>query len=119
MMGLPQQISSAPQLSEVAEILKQQAEEKAIKRMGAKAQIESNRILADQRLELKEMRETINALLRHSLEQAKQQSMASQERDKIEDKRYKKNLQFTKIAAWTGMIGVALGVIAIVIQLFF
>lgn len=115
MLGLQQQISSARQLGEVAEIQERQAKEKAIKHMGAKAQIESSKILADQRVELAEMRETINALLRHSLEYAKQQSIASQERDKIETKRYEENLRFTKIAAWAGV----LSVLDIIIRLFF
>lgn len=119
MHGLQQQVTSARQLSMVAEILDQQAEEKTVKRMGAKAQIESSKILADQHIELEKMREVINALLRHTLEQAEQQSMALQEQDKIETKRYKENLQFTKIAAWTGVFGVALSIIGIVIQLFF
>lgn len=118
-LGLQQQISSARQLIEGIKIQEQQAEETALKSMGAKAQIESSKILADQRKQLEEMREAINALLRHNLDQAKQQSVALQERDKIETKRYKENLQFTKIAAWAGVFGVVLGGVAIVIQLFF
>lgn len=106
MPGLGQQISSARQLIEVVKIHKQQAEEKAIKRIGAKAQIESSKILADQRIELAQMRQTINVLLKHNIEHTKQQSIASQERDKIETKRYKANLRFTKIAAWAGVLGV-------------
>jgi len=114
-LGLQQQISSARQLSELAETQKQQTKEKVIKLMGAEAQIESSKILADQRKELEEMREIINALLRHNLEQTNQQSIASQERDKIETKRYMENLRFTKIAAWAGV----LSVIDIFIRLFF
>lgn len=117
-LGLQQQISSARQLLEAAKTMEQRAEEKKIKRMGVEAQIESSKILADQQIELKEMREVISALLRHNLEQAKQQSTALQEREKIETERYKENLKFTKIAAWAGIIGGLLGVITIVIQLF-
>lgn len=116
--GLQDQVSSARQLNEMVETLERRAAEDKIKRMGAKAQIESSKILADQQIELKEMREAISALLRHNLEQAKQQSTAAQEREKIETERYKENLKFTKIAAWTGIIGGLLGVITIVIQLF-
>jgi rubrerythrin len=117
-LGLQQQISSARQLLDAAKTMEQRAEEKKIKQMGAKAQIESSKILADQQIELKEMREAISALLRHNLEQAEQQLTALQEREKIETERYKENLKFTKIAAWTGIIGGFLGVITIVIQLF-
>lgn len=116
--GLQHQVSSARQLNEMVVALERRAAEDKIKRMGAKAQIESSKTLADQQIELKEMREAISALLRHNLEQAKQQSTALQEREKIETERYKENLKFTKIAAWTGMIGGLLGVITIVIQLF-
>lgn len=116
--GLQHQVSSARQVNEMVEALERRAAEDKIKRMGAKAQIEFNKILADQRMELEEIRSTIVALLKHNLEQAEQQSMAAQERDKIEAERYKKNLKFTKIAAWTGIIGGLLGVITIVIQLF-
>ena len=118
-LGLEQHLSSARQVSDMASIRQRQAEEKAIKRMGAEAQIESSKILADQREELEVMRASINNLLKHNLEQSKQQASALQERDKVETERYHENLRFTKIAAWTGVIGVILGVVAIVLQLIF
>jgi hypothetical protein len=65
------------------------------------------------------MREAISALLKHNLEQAEQQLTALQEREKIETERYKENLKFTKIAAWTGMVGGLLGVIIFAMQLFY
>lgn len=116
MQGLEQKTSSARQLGEMAKILQREAEEKAVKRMGAEAQIESIKILADQREKLEVMREAIIALLKHNLEQAKIQIIASQERDRIETERYQENLQFTKIAAWTGIVGTVLAVGGIVLQ---
>ena len=76
MQGLERHISSARQLSDMTEVIRREAEEKAIKRRGAEAQIESNKILADQREELEVMRATINALLKHNLEQAVLQANA-------------------------------------------
>jgi hypothetical protein len=96
-LGLEQHLSSARQVSDMASMLQRQAEEKAIKRMGAEAQIESSKILAEQREELEVMRATINALLKHNLEQAKQQEIVLQVRDKVETERYRENLRFTKM----------------------
>lgn len=118
-LGLEQHLSSARQVSDMASMLQRQAEAAAIKRRGAEAQIESSKILADQREELEVMRASINSLLKHSLEQAEQQKIKSQEHDKIETERYLENLRFSKIAAWTGVTGVILGVAAIVLQLIF
>lgn len=117
MQSLERQVSSARQLSDMTQILHRQAEEKAIKRRGAEAQIESSKILADQREELEVMRETINALLKHNLEQARQQADALQERDRIETEIYRENLRFTKIAAWTGVIGATLAIVTIALQI--
>jgi len=116
-LGAERHLSSARQVGDVANMLRQQAEEKAIKRMGAEAQIESSKILTDQRQEIEMMRSSINDLLKHNLEQASQQAISSQVRDKIESERYLENLRFTKIAAWTGAIGAILAVVSIAIQL--
>lgn len=118
-LGLEQHLSSARQVTDMASILQRQTEAAVIKRRGAEAQIESSKILADQREELEVMRASINALLKHSLEQAEQQEIKLQERDKVETERYRENLRFTKMAAWTGVIGIILGVVAIVLQLIF
>lgn len=116
---LGQHPSSARQVSDMMRTLQRQSESAAIKRRGAEAQIESSKILADQREELEVMRASINALLTHSLEQAEQQEIKSQERDKVETERYRENLRFTKIAAWTGIMGSILSVVAIILQLSF
>lgn len=115
-LGLEQHFSSARQVSDMASMLQRQAEAAAIKRRGAEAQIESSKILADQCEELELMRASINALLKHSLEQAEQQEVKLKERDKVETARYHENLKFTKIAAWTGIVGIIIGVISIVLQ---
>jgi hypothetical protein len=115
-LGYEQHLSSAKQVSNLANMLQLQAEEKAIKRMGAEAQIESSKILADQHEELEVMRTSINALLAHNLEQAKRQEKEAQERNEIETVRYRENLRFTKIAAWTGIFGIVIGVVSMVLQ---
>lgn len=111
------QISSARQLSDMAKIFQREAEEKAVKRRGAEAQIEASKILEDQRQELEVMRATINALLKHNLEQSHQQALAIQERDKIETERFIKNTRLSKIAAWAGVIGTILAAFGIILQL--
>lgn len=116
-LGLEQHLSSARQVSNMANILQRQAEAAAIKRRGAETQIESSKILADQREELEAMRASINALLKHSLKQTEQQEIKLQKRDKVETQRYRENLRLTQIAAWTGVIGVIIGSVAIVLQL--
>ena len=117
MQRLEQQISSARQLSDMAEILRRQAEENAIKRMGAEAQIESSKILAEQREELEVMRDAISALLNHNLEQSKQQAEVLQERDKIESERYRENTRLSKVAAWAGVLGTLLAAAGIALQI--
>ncbi len=120
-MNFEHQVSSAHQLHDysitIKEIKVAAAEKEAIRRKGIAAQVESNRILADQREELEVMRTTINTLLKHSLEQAEQQAIASQERDKIEAEKYRENLRFTKIAVWTGLVGTVLAIVSIVFQI--
>jgi hypothetical protein len=113
--------SSAKQISELSASIEATqavvAKSNTIKLKGAEAQIESSNILADQREELEVMRATINALLKHNLEQVEQQAIASQERDKLEAERYCENLRFTKIAARTGVVGIILSIVAIALQL--
>lgn len=116
-LNLERQVSSARQMHDMLEPLRREAEAKTIKRMGAEAQIESSKILANQAEELVVMRKTINDLLLHTLEQAKQYAIASQERDKVETARYRENLRFTKIAAWTGVIGIIFSAVAILLEL--
>lgn len=116
LLGLEQHFSSAKQLSDMDKILQHQSEEKAIKRMGAEAQIKSSKILADQHEELEVMKVSLNALLAHNLEQSKQQYKDAQERNTVETERYRENLRFTKIAAWTGIVGIIIGVTSIAIQ---
>lgn len=122
-MNLDRYASSAKQISELSASVEATqavvAKSNAIKLKGAEAQIESSKILADQREELEVMRASINTLLKHSLEQAEQQAVASQERDKLEAERYRENLRFTKIAAWTGVVGIIIGIASIALQYIF
>lgn len=121
-MNLSQHVSSARQFSELsASIEATQAvvtKANAIKLKGAEAQIESSKILAEHREKLEVMRSSIHELLKHTLEQAEQNEMMSREREKLETARYRENLRFTKIAAWTGVIGILIGLVSIVIQYF-
>jgi hypothetical protein len=112
-----QEISSARQLSDMAAMLHRQVEEKAIKRMGAEAQIKSSKILAEQREELEVMRVAISALLKHNLEQSKQHAEALQERDKIESERYRENTRLSKVAAWAAVFGTFLAATGIALQI--
>lgn len=118
MQGPEKHISSASQLKELAEMIQRQAQERAIKRKGAEAQIESSKILADQREEMEQMRNAINSLLKHSLEQAEQQSIAKEKRDKIEAERFRENIRWTKIAAWSGIVATIFAVVTITLQVF-
>lgn len=111
-----QKASSARQLSDIAKIFQHEAEEKAVNRKGAEAQIESNKILSEQREELEIMRAAITALLKHNLEQAELMAKSAIEQDGIETKRYLEHLRFTKIAAWTGIVGIILGVVGIILS---
>lgn len=115
--------TSARQVSEMSETLhrlhRAEAEEKALRRRGVEAQIESAKLLADQREEIEVMREAINALLKHNIEQSKQQAIAFQERDKVEGQRFSENTRLSKIAAWAGVLSVILAAIAIGVQLFY
>lgn len=111
-----QKASSARQLSEISKIFQYEAEEKAVKRRGAEAQIESNKIMAEQRKELEIMRASINALLKHNLEQAELLAQSALMQEEIETKRYLENLRFTKIAAWTGIAGMIIGIVAIILS---
>lgn len=107
-LNLEKYTSSARQFSELSASIEATqaviAKANAIKLKGAEAQIESSRILAEQREELEVMRDTINALLKHSLEQAEQQ----EERNRIESKRHREAMIFTVIAAVTGIISLML-----------
>lgn len=122
-MNLDRYASSAKQISELSASIEATqavvAKSNAIKLKGAEAQIESIKILANQHEELEIMRTTINTLLKHSLEQSEQQAITSQEREKLEADRYRENLQFTKIAAWTGIVGIFIGLISIALQFIF
>lgn len=79
---------------------------RAIQQNGAKAQIASEKILANQ-----------NALLEYLAKHAHQQEIAMQERDKIESERYRLNTGLSRVAAWSGVISAILSAIAIWIQL--
>lgn len=115
-LGLAQHFSSAKQVGDMAKVIQHEAKEKAVKRRGAEAQIESIKILAEQQEELEVMKVSLNALLAHNLEQAKQQWKDAQERNNIESERFRENLRFSKIAAWTGIVGILIGLISLVIQ---
>ena len=116
MFSLQYQVSSARQLSDIAKLIQHESEEKAVKRRGIEAQIESSKILTKQREELEVMRATINKLLEHNLERAQLQFQAAQERDQTESERYIENLRFNKIASWTGVVGTIFAVFGIILQ---
>ncbi|WP_144313873.1 hypothetical protein [Bdellovibrio bacteriovorus] len=114
--GLEQHISSSRQVRDMANMVLRKAEAAAIKRRGVEAQIESSKVLVDQREELVVMRAFISALLKDSFEQTDQQEIKLKERDKVETARHQENLKFTKIAAWTGVVGIIIGVVSIFLQ---
>lgn len=94
MQRLTQNVSSAKQVSELAELQRQielsEREEKAIHRRGVEEQISASA--------------TLSTLLKHNLEQAKQQ----EDRDRIDTKRHREMMVFTVIAAVTGIISLFL-----------
>jgi hypothetical protein len=99
--------TSALQVRDFAKISHQtheaMANEKALQRKGIEAQIESAEILGYQRDDMKGMREAMNALLKHSFEQAEQTAIALRERDKVETRRFRLTTFITLLAA-TGVI---------------
>lgn len=117
-LGLDRQVSSARHVSDMMQTLQRQAEAAAIGRGGAEAQIESNKILADQREEIELMGSAINLLLKHSLEQAEQQSLAAENRKKIESERYYENMRWTKVAALSGVVAAIFSIVTVAIQFF-
>lgn len=117
-LGLDRQASSALQVSDMMKKIHRQAESEAIGHRGVKAQIESSKILADQREEMELMRSALNSLLKHSLELAEQQSIAAEKRDKIEAERYQENMRWTKIAAWSGVVAAIFAILTIALQIF-
>ena len=116
MQGFDQHVSSAKQLNDMAESYSRsqavEREENVVHRRGVEAQIESATTLKEQKVDQTFIRETLDVLLRHRLEQVTQQV----ERERIEDARYEVNLRFTKIAAWTGVVGVILGACALLFR---
>ena len=117
---IDRQASTAKQLSDLSTSIMTSKtlleKSNGTKLKGAEAQIESSKILADQREELEVIRASINALLNHNFEQAMQLEIKLQEREKIETTRYDEILKFTKIAAWTGIAGAILGAVSIAFQ---
>lgn len=115
--------TSARQVSDISETLHQlhraEAEEKAMRRRGVEAQIQSAKLMADMREQTELMNEALNTLLKHNLEQSKQQGIALQERDKVEAKRFQENARLSKVAAWAGVISAILAAAAICIQIVF
>ena len=93
-------------------------EDKALRSKSRNAQVESVKILSQQHKELEIMKDAINALLDHNLEQALQQTAALQERDIIENKRFNENNRLSKIAAWAGVFSTILAAASIFIQIF-
>ncbi|MFN7824114.1 MAG: hypothetical protein ACK5P6_02000 [Pseudobdellovibrionaceae bacterium] len=83
-LGLDRQATSARHMNDLMQTMQRQLEIARVGRKGAEAQIESSKILADQREEIELMRKSITSLLKHSLEQAQLQSIAAKQRDKIE-----------------------------------
>jgi len=120
--GIENQFSSARQISDASKTFQhiQSAvnQEKHLRNKSVNAQIESVKILSNQREELEMMKDAINALLEHSLEQSKQQTIALHERDKVESERYIENTRLSKIAAWAGVFSAILAAASIMIQMF-
>ena len=110
------QVSSAKQAAEFFNRMNREAEEKAIIRKGAEAQINSTKILTNQYQEIELMKETINALLKYNQEQSSQQFFLLQERDKRENARYQETTRLAKIATWTSVASMLVAVIAPIIQ---
>lgn len=110
------QVTSAKQLSELSKSYERvqaiENEQKTFHRKGVEAQIESTKTLKEQKEDQVLIKVTLDSLLKHNLEQARHQEAQEQ----IETARYSENLKFSKIAAWTGIAGAALGIISIVLQ---
>jgi len=119
MQRLDLQVSSAKQLSELTKSYERvqaiENEQKAFHRKGVEAQIESTKTLKEQREDQVLIKKTLELLLKHNLEQARQREV----QEKIETSRYSENLKFTKIAAWTSIAAALLGVISIILQFIF
>lgn len=69
-------------------------------------QLESTKMLAEQQRQLSHMNQTLGSLIEYV-----KQSQA------LEDIRYKENLRFTKIAAWSGVAATVLTLVIFGIQL--
>lgn len=111
------QVSNAKQASALIETFRREAEDKITVLRGAEAQIDSNKILADQHRELAVMKEIINSLLKYTVEQGQQQALQLQEQNKIENRRYIENTRLTRVATWTGIFSMFIAVVALVLQI--
>jgi DNA repair ATPase RecN len=111
------QVSNAKQASALMETFRREAEDKITVRRGAEAQIDSNKILADQHRELAVMKEIIDSLLKYTVEQGQQQALQLQEQNKIEDRRYIENTRLARVATWTGIFSMFIAVVALVLQI--
>lgn len=111
------QVSNAKQASALMETFRREAEDKITVRRGVEAQIDSNKILADQSRELAVMKEIIDSLLKYTVEQGKLQSIEMEERNKIEDRRYIENTRLARVATWTGIFSMFIAVVALVLQI--
>lgn len=111
------QVSNAMQASALMETFRREAEDKITVRRGAEAQIDSNKILADQHRELAVVKEIIDSLLKYTVEQGQQQALQLQEQNKIEDRRYIENTRLARVATWTGIFSMFIAVVALVLQI--
>lgn len=113
------QVSSALQASKLMETFRKQAEAEVMLKRGAEAQIDSKKILGEQQQELAMMKGIIDSLLKYIIEHSRQQSIELVERNIIEEKRYLENTRMTKIATWTSIFGIIIGVASIALQYIF
>lgn len=102
------QVSSAKQASELMDLFRREAEQKIIRQKGAEAQIETSKTLTNHSHDLAVMKETINLLLKHNIDQALLQAEAQRLREVIDARRFRQNMIFTIIAAATGVISILL-----------
>jgi hypothetical protein len=78
-------------------------------RAAVELQIGSTNLISEQNERSKKMYEALIFLS----EWARQNHLATLERDKIEDQRSLRNTRYSQIAAWTGVIAIILAVIAL------
>ncbi len=78
-------------------------------------QIESAKLVADQRKKLDMLNSTLGSLAEHF----EKSQIVQKQREEIEDRRYRENTHLSRIAAWAGVISAILTAIGVLVQLAF